>query len=100
MSQSTAPFALAAKRLIRYLRICWSFPLVIVTSLLAVSVLPAVDGNPSHPLFITSCAIVFATLITVFFVAAAHVHALVYWIDGTTLRVDQGLWLVAKKVSH
>jgi membrane protein YdbS with pleckstrin-like domain len=84
-------FQIEASRLIRYFRIRWCFPVAIVFSLFVLSTLPAANGDVFHPAVLTSFAILATVLVSTLVLAPLHVNSLEYWIEGTTLRINQGV---------
>lgn len=89
MANQTTPFEIDASRLTQYFRIRWCIPLAI---LLAVVVIPMLlDGDPASPSILVALGILVAAIIAALIVAPWYVESLDYWIEGTTLRINQGI---------
>ncbi len=84
-------FQIEASRLTWYFRIRWCLPIAIVFSLFVLSTIPAANGDVFHPAVLTSLAAVATVLISMLAFIPWHVNSLEYWIEGTTLRINQGV---------
>ncbi|NOX56252.1 MAG: PH domain-containing protein, partial [Planctomycetes bacterium] len=91
MIDGSTQFDIESSRLIRYFRIRWSLPVAIVYSLVPLSVLPAANGNVFHPAVLAVTAIAAIIVISTLITAPLYVRSLRYWIEGTTLRIEQGI---------
>ncbi len=93
MTDSRITFEIEPRRLIRYFRVRWGLPLAVVCSLMALSILSDANGNVFYPVALTSLGAITVVVMSTHMVAPLHVKSLEYWIDGTTLRINQGIFI-------
>ncbi|MBC8871705.1 MAG: PH domain-containing protein [Planctomycetes bacterium] len=91
MAENRTTFAIETSRLVRYLRLRSCLPLLIplvLTVWIAISAPRLTVTNPwmLSILGIGGIGVAFAVVVT-----PIQVRAMSYWIDGTTLRIDQGI---------
>ncbi len=91
MTQKRIAFEIESSRLIWYFRIRWCLPLLIVFPLVPLAMLPAVDLNVRDPGVLAVSAVGLLIVICSLVAASLHVRALEYWIEGTTLRINEGI---------
>lgn len=91
MSDHRIVFEIEAARLTRYFRILWCLPVVILLLAAAICLFRPGERHVLHPAVITMLTILAVTLLSAFVLAPLHVRSLEYWIEGTTLRINQGV---------
>ena len=91
MAESPTTFEIERRRVTRYFRVRWVLPLAVVFSFLALSTFPAADGDVFHPAVLASLGVLAVVVMLTFIIAALHANSLKYWIDGTTLRINEGI---------
>ena len=84
-------FEIQSSRLTRYFRIRWCLPMAMVTSLGTLTLLGGADGDFRHPAVLVSLAFLIAFVVAPLVIAPVYVRALEYWIDGSTLRINEGI---------
>jgi membrane protein YdbS with pleckstrin-like domain len=93
MAENQTTFEIDASRLVRYFRLRYGIPVLFFYFMLALTVWAVVQSpkvSLLHPIVLMLFALVAVATLLAIVGPPIQVRALRYWMDGTTLRIDQG----------